>query len=286
MKTIRSSVLLGILALATSYAQVNQPQGGAKPARPAVDPFAEPAAKPAADGEAVALENDASISVRYETFSLDLATAAALQREGLNDATLYSRVVAMVGKKEARQESLTVIRAIGGKRVKSDSVAEIIYATEYEPPELPNTVGVSITPPKSGPDDKTPATVPDTNKLEGAPPLAELPALQTPAMPAAWKTQNTGVTLEVEAAPTPSGAIGLNLLVEHVTHTGNSEYGQGLSKVTMPEFDKQAITGSLAVQPNQATLVGTVNRPPASKVDPESANRVWFAFVTATPVKP
>lgn len=286
MKTIRHSILLGILALATSSAQVNQPQGNAKPARPAVDPFAEPAAKPAANGEAVALENDASIAVRYETFSLDLATAAGLQREGLNDAALYARVVAMIGKKEARQESLTVIRAIGGKRVKSESVAEMIHATEYEPPELPNTIGVSITPPKGGPDDKTPATVPDTHKLEGAPALDELPAFQTPAMPSAWKTQNTGITLEVEATVVPSGAIGLNLIVEHVTHTGNSEFGQGLSKVLMPEFDKQAITGSLAVQPNQAALVGTISRPPASKVDPESANRVWFAFVTATPVKP
>jgi len=286
MKTIRHSVLLGILALATSSAQVYQPQGNAKPARPEVDPFAESSAKPGKDGEPAELGDEATLSVRYVTVSLGRARGGALQSGGRKEAGRHARVVVVIGKKEARQESLTVVRAIGGKRVKSESVAEMIYAAEYEPPELPNTVGVSITPPRSGPDDKTPATVPDSNKLEGAPALDELPPLQTPATPSAWTTRNTGITLEVEATVVPSGAIKVNLLVEQVTHAGNSEHGQGLSKATMPEFENQAITSSVAVQPNQAALVGTINRPPASKVDPESANRVWFAFVTATPVKP
>jgi len=227
-----------------------------------------------------------TISISCETFSLDLATAAALQREGLGDAALYTRLVAMTGKKDARQESLTVIRTIFGTKVKNDSVAEVIYATEFEPPELPNTVGVSIVPPKGGPEDKSPPVVPDAKKLENAPTLTELPALQTPAMPSAWKTRDTGITLEAEATEAVGGAISLNLLIQRVTKTGDSEIGQGLSKCTIPDFDKQSLGCSLVVRPNQAAFAGTFNRPPVSKTDPESANRVWFAFVTANPVKP
>ena len=227
-----------------------------------------------------------TVSVCCETFSLDLTNAAALQREGLGDSALYARLVAMTGKKDARQESLTVIRTVFGNKVKSDSVAEVTHAVEFEPPELPNTVGVSIVPPKSGPDDKSPPAVPDAKKLENAPTLTELPALQTPAMPSAWKTRDTGITLEAEATEAVGDAISLNLMIQRVTKTGDSEIGQGLSKCTMPEFDKQSLGCSLVVRPNQPALAGTLNRPPVSKGDPESANRVWFAFVTANPVKP
>lgn len=227
-----------------------------------------------------------TVSVCCETFSLDLTTAATLQREGLGDAALYTRLVAMVGKKDVRQESLTVIRTIFSNKVKSDSVAEVTHATEFEPPELPNTVGVSIVLPKGGPDDKSPPAVPDAKKLENAPTLADLPALQTPAMPSAWKTRDTGIMLEAEAKPEAGGAIGLNLMIQRVAKTGESEIGQGLSKCTVPDFEKQSLGCSLVVRPNQAAFAGTLNHPPVSKADPESANRVWFAFVTANPVKP
>jgi hypothetical protein len=33
-------------------------------------------------------------------------------------------------------------------------------------------------------------------------------------------------------------------------------------------------------------LLGTMNRPPVSKVDADSDNRIWFAFVTVYSVKP
>lgn len=204
----------------------------------------------------------------------------------MGDSALYARLVAMTAKNEARQESLTVVRANCNKKVTSESVAEVIHATEYEPPELPNTVGVSIVPPKGGPEDKTPPSVPDAGKLADAPAISDLPALQTPAMPSAWATRDTGITFEAEAALADSGEISLNLLIQRVTHTGNSEIGQGLSKCTIPDFEKQSLGCSLVAKPNQAAFAGTLNRPPVSKADPESASRVWFAFVTANPVKP
>jgi hypothetical protein len=289
MKPLIRAILIITLATGTLPAQVYHPGAGnnqAKPQRPEADPFAQSAARHAENQEEEDGPPPPTISVCCETFSLDLTTAATLQREGLGDSALYARLVAMTGKKDARQESLTVIRTVCANKVKSDSVAEVIYATEFEPPELPNTVGVSIVPPKGGPEDKSPPAVPDAGKLENAPALEDLPALQTPAMPSAWATRDTGITLEAEATPTDGGVIGLNLLIQRVTRTGDSEVGQGLSKCTMPDFDRQSLGCSLVVRPGQPAFAGTFNRPPDSKAAPDSANRVWFAFVTVNPVKP
>jgi hypothetical protein len=67
---------------------------------------------------------------------------------------------------------------------------------------------------------------------------------------------------------------------------GVSEHGTGLSKTTFPEFEVQKLIGSATVTPGQPFLLGTINRPPVSKVDADSANRIWFAFVTVDSVKP
>jgi hypothetical protein len=115
---------------------------------PRQDPFADRA--PATDPE-VPPPLPRNLTLRFEDFSLDLATAAELLRTGPADEELYQKLIAMVGKNEARQESMTVIRARSGQRANADSVAEKIFATEYEPPELPNTASACmISPPRCG----------------------------------------------------------------------------------------------------------------------------------------
>ncbi len=263
------SLLIATLALATLHAQETS-----------ADPFREPKV-----GDAAAeTKGPANISVCYETFSLPLAMAAKLQRELTSDADLYTRLIAAVEKQTARQESFTVLRAKSGQKATTESISEQIYPTEFEPPELPNAVGVAIVPPDVK---DVPTPVPDTEKLKKAPDLGSFEGVKTPATPTSFETRNTGVVFECEPTLDMTGKIvDLRLVPDHVALVGRSSSGQGLSTVEMPVFESQRINTAAAILINQPYLLGTINRPPISKVDPDSANRVWFAFVTATLPKP
>ena len=251
---------------------------------PRQDPFADGA--PATDPEAPP-PLPRNLTLRFEDFSLDLATAAELLRTGPADEELYQKLLAMVGKNEARQESMTVIRARSGQRANADSVAEKIFATEHEPPELPNTVGVSISPPKPDGDANAPATVPDTEKLEHTLSAAALGDLRTPAMPAAFETRNSGRVIAVEPVMgEDSTFIDLTCSSELVLLAGTSKHGQGLSLIEMPEYEVQRNATSTTVRNGKPFLLGTMNRPPNSAIDPDAAGRIWLAFVTTTVTSP
>ena len=243
------------------------------------DPFAD--TDPNKKAEAVIPPN---ISICYETFSLPLAMAAKIQREQLTDSELYARLTGAVEKEEARQESFTVLRAKSGQKATTESVSEQIYAMEFEPPEIPNTIGVSIIPAEVK-DDSSP--IPDTSKLKDAAEGDSFEGLKTPAMPTSFQTRNVGNTFEIEPTlSTDNKILDLRLAPAHVALVGQSTNGQGLSKTEMPIFEAQRMTTSASFFIGQPFLLGTVSRPPNSKVDPDSANRVWFAFVTATLAKP
>ncbi|MEO5917634.1 MAG: hypothetical protein ABIS50_25615 [Luteolibacter sp.] len=264
--------LLLITALAATSLHAQE-----KPA----DPYREPK-KDAASVEQSAPYVD--ISICCETFSLPLAVAAKLQRQQLPDSELYKQLLASVEKQTARQESFTVLRGKSGQKSTAESISEQIYPKEYEPAELPNSVGVAMSPPDAK-DQQTP--VPDPSKLQSSPDLSSFNGLQTPATPTAFETRNVGTTLEIE--PTLGEdlkILDLRIVPEIVTEVGRSAYGQGLSTTESPVFESQRINASFTVLINQPFLMGTLNRPPVSKVDPDSANRVWFAFVTATLAKP
>lgn len=223
-----------------------------------------------------------NIEVRYETFSLPLAEAAGLSRETLPDSKLYERLLRMIEGGKARQERFTVIRVLSGQPTATESIAETIYATEYEPANLPNSIGVQLQAPRGK--DTSPG-IPDTNKLDGAPRPEDLGSLRTPATPTAFETRNLGHALEVEAILEPgSMAIELRCAAENVRLVGHSVHGQGLSETRMPEIETQRLSGAATVTPGIPHLLGTVSRPPVSVVDPDSASTTWFAFVTARPV--
>ena len=283
-----SCFLATVLLVSPSLVAQEPPRAVPAARAGAADPFASPdggGTPPAAAIDPAAMRQN--LSARYEVFSLDLFAAAAQQRENPGDAALYLRLIDMVEKKTAIQESMHVIRCVQGRKSMSENTAEMMYAMEYEPPELPNTVGVSIEPPKSPTATDNPATLPDTTKLENAPPLSMFNGIQTPATPTSFQTRNTGITIEMEASVDPdTGKVQLISSFDNVRHVGVTEQGTGLSKITMPEFEVQKLIGSATVTPGKPFLLGTMNRPPVSKVDADSANRIWFAFVTVDSVKP
>ncbi|PQJ27170.1 hypothetical protein, partial [Rubritalea profundi] len=112
---------------------------------------ADPYVKRAADKDLSALKPDfkgpKQISFCFEEFSLPLAMAAKLRREGLTDAEIYQRLIAEVDKGTAIQESFTLIRTRSGEIVTSEAISEVIYPTEFEPAQVPKTLSVATSQP-------------------------------------------------------------------------------------------------------------------------------------------
>ncbi len=248
---------------------------------PSVDPFA-PSTKP--PGNVPEDNTPVNISICYETFSMPLPMAAKLQRENLADPDLYARVAAAAEKNTAKQESFTVLRGRSGQKSVCESVTEQMCPTEWEPAELPNTVGVAIVPPTSN-DQPTPA--PDAAKLKDAPPLSGVEGLKTSATASSFQARKSGLTVEMEPTLSESRKVlDLMFMPSHSSMVGRSAWGQSVSTTEMAVVEEQSSTTAVTMGINRPFLLGTVNRPPDSKVDPDSANRVWFAFVTATLAKP
>ena len=293
MKRVLIPITIAAAVLATTPAATAQDAdpfaGPARPAKPAQanpdDPFGPgtPAPRPSRFVEPPA-ELRSDYSIKYEAFSLDLATAASLMRARPTDVDLYKTVVSMVDNEKATQENLTVIRTKSGQRSKVEALYEYIYPTEWEPAETPNVVGVNISPPTpSG--GKQAAEPPQIDKLEDAPTVDELPLLATPSTATAFETRHLGFTLEVDTVRGENGLIEAVIAPEHANLANLSAWGQGVSTLTQPEIESQRLSTSVVLVPGLPRLLGTMNRPPNSRIDPNAADRVWFSFLTGTPVK-
>jgi hypothetical protein len=242
-----------------------------------VDPFRE---RTPAEKAAQAKNVPTNISISFETFSMPLQQAAQLQRENLADEEFYQRILADLTKDEVKQESLTIVRARSGETANADSIREYIYPTEYEEAEQPNTVGVSIAKKeKDKPDEIDQANL---KALADSRPISEIKGLRTPATPTAFQTRNLGTSVEIQPTLGASGdIIDLRFKPESVLLAGKNEWGQEFSTTETPVFESQKTVTGATILPNRPYLLGTYNRPPNSTIDPDSANRVWFAFVTA-----
>lgn len=242
---------------------------------------ADPFVKSQAGGPAAAAETQASpnISICVEMFSLPLDMAAKLQRERPGDAAFYKQLVASGEEGTVRLEALLMLRAKSNQKATTESISERIYPAEYEPARMPNSVQATI----SG-DQATAAESENAGKVAD---VGSLKNLVAPATPKAFDTRNTGATLEIEPILDKSGRyVDLRMVPEIVTMVGRDRYGEGVSLTEMPNFESQRTNSSYTLALNQPFLIGTLSRPPVSEVDKDSANRVWFAFVTATLAKP
>lgn len=222
------------------------------------------------------------ISICYETFSLPLSDAAALQRENLSDQELYQRMLAGLKEGKVKQDHLSAVLTLSGQLGSSEGISEFIYPTEFEPPKLPNQIGVSLGAPSS---DKTDPSI-DSEQLKdlkNAPSESFLSTVSTPATPTTFDTRNTGFTLEIEATMgQDNNIIDLRARTTHVDLVGLIPWGKEEALTEFPEFESRTLNLGTIITDGQTSFVGTINRPPTSKVDPDSANKVWFAFLTPT----
>ncbi len=266
---MKAAALLFIsLATASAYAQQR-------------DPFVDPARAAEADRPLEHVDPP-NVSACFEAFSLPLGMAAELQRKGMTDPDLYQNLAAAAGKAEVKQEILTVLRGRSGQKAEISSVSEQIYPTEYQPQELPKSLGLSMEPATAG---NEPPPDPET-----APPLVPsgfFRSLIPPALAVSFETRDVGLNIEMDPTLDQTEEIvDLRLHLENVVFAGTSTWGEEEATTEMPTFETQRIPMSATVRVGKPFLLGTFNRPPVSAVDPDSANRVWFGFVTVTLVRP
>ena len=276
MKTIL--ITAALISLVSAPLLPGQGAGGSAP----VDPYAPKGEKPAAPGGG-ADAGPPNLSLCFETYSVPLAEAAKLRREHASDAELYT--LFSEGKaKDGRQETFTIVRTLSGNKAISEAAVSTLCPSSYEPPELPNQVGISI----AGPTPKdSPAPPVEAGKLDQAPTLSQIGGVRTPATPTTWLIQKSGLTVEVDATAAEDGKsvqIVGNMMID--TPAGRQTWGQELSTVEMGVNETQSIQTNAVVSVNQPYLCGTINRSPSSTLDPDSPKRVWFAFVTVTRPKP
>jgi hypothetical protein len=261
MKTSACFLLAGSLAVAALHAAGEQ-----RPGPPGGDPFVrgnDPV-------EAAPPQEPRVMSICFETFSLDIAEAAAMYRKMTTDAKFYEEILERVSKGKAKQESFTVLRARSGEKATTENISEYIYPTEYETALTFNQFSLN-----------TAAEVPSPVPVPPAGDFAAPHKYIAPPRPSSFETRNTGLTLEVE--PTMGGnapIVDLRIAPDIVTLVDRAKWGQGISEAEMPIFESQRTSTASTVKLGLPHLISTLNRPPVSKVDADSASRIWFAFVT------
>ena len=259
------------------------------------DPFAndndkvnvKKAKKPPEDRQGVT-----NLSHCYEVFSLPLAQAAFWQRQKLSDTELYKRMVDGLTNNTVIQENYTIMRLRSGEKSSSNAIVEYIYPTEYAPGKIPNSVGIAFTSPQTMENKANTTTkkaIPSTHaeRLKNAPPLDSLSGIKTFSVPTSFETRHLGDSFEISSAINDSGTlVDLRIYAEHVKFVENTPWGQGQALVEQPEFETQSLKLGITAHVGRPVMLGTLNRTPDSKIDPNSANKVFYAFMTVSVAKP
>lgn len=157
-----------------------------------------------------------------------------------------------------------------GSQAKVEVIRELIYPTEYDPPELPQDFGDLTDVAGAGID------VPPDDPTAAAPPPS-FPV--TPATPTAFQTRNTGVTLQVTPQIGPDGyTIEMDLVPEVVEFEGFINYGSPITtsgqdilgntteivltanRIEMPVFSTRRVTTNVTVYDGSTVAIGGLIR--------------------------
>lgn len=223
--------------------------------------FLTGAAVPTAAGQETKVEEGPlSWDVVCDVFSMPLSEAAKLKRAGKSDAEDYAKLVKGVEAGTVTQEEFLMVRATDGQTMTLEEITQMIYATEYDPPELPNKIGDLA------------------NNIEKA------RELTTPANPTSFETKNVGTGMEVEVVLQDDGAIEVAANLKLVKYLGRKTWGQGVAQAGMPRFTEQGLLSRIKVKEGSASLMGSIS-PPKALQPKEGEKVVWLAFVTVSKSK-
>ena len=177
----------------------------------------------------------------------------------LTDPQFQVVVRALNQKKGVDLLSAPRVTTKSGQRAVIEIVREFRYPTQFEPPQVPQTVG-SVT------------TRSDTGGIIPLGGASSVPV--TPTTPTHFETRNTGVTLEVEPVVGPDGVtIDLNLVPQVVEFEGFINYG---SPILAPSSSfLNTVTGGLISSPQSVLTPNVINQPIFSTRKVTTSVSVW-----------
>jgi general secretion pathway protein D len=163
------------------------------------------------------------------------------------------------------------VTARSGQKATIEIIREFIYPTEYEPPELPNSVGTTSSFGLGG-----------LGGIGGG--GGSFPV--TPATPTAFETRNTGVTLEIEPTIGENDfVISLKFVPEIVEFEGFINYGSPIqspstdalgnpvtaiiteNRIEMPVFSTRRVNTELTIYDGYTVAVGGLMREDVQNVE-------------------
>lgn len=198
-----------------------------------------------------------SWDLTLEVFSMPLSEAAKLGRSNKGDQNAYAQLLKDGKSKKVRLEEFTTLRTTDpGADLSNKELTEMIYATEHDPPEMPNSV----------------------ENLTNRPEVAK--GLVTPSSPTAFDSREVGSILELSLFSPNENEMILNLNLEYVRFLGRNAWGKGPSVAEMPRFSSQHLISEIKLDPEVPVLVGSIS-PPAPLQPEGGEKRVWLAFATA-----
>lgn len=214
---------------------------------------------------------DAFLNNPQRTGSTSSVAPGILSLTGLfTDGQVQMIMRGLNQKKGADVMTAPSIVSRSGETARIEIIREFIYPTEYEPPELPNQVGIGG---GFGNDNNAGNTGGSIFPV-------------TPATPTAFETRNTGVTLEVEPTLGEDGyTIDLRFAPEIVEFEGFINYGSPIqspasdalgnpitvtiteNRIEMPVFSTRRVSTALTIYDGHTVAVGGLMREEVQNVE-------------------
>lgn len=193
----------------------------------------------------------AAVQLQVEVIEMSHEQAVALLRSHAPaaDATsLRDAVQRLVGKGEAHiADTVLGVTDFAGK-VKMHSVQEYFFATEYEPPEVPNKVSLSF------------------GKREEAKWKDALMLLMTPPTPTAVERKNLGIEFEADVNLADSNrSIEVDFQLAHTALTGTKSWQEvkdslgNKYQLTMPLFYINHLASKVKIRDGEQALMGVLS---------------------------
>jgi general secretion pathway protein D len=179
----------------------------------------------------------------------------------LTDPQFQVVVRALNQKKGVDLLSAPRVTTKSGQRAVIEIVREFRYPTQFQPPQIPQTVGAVRT--DSG------GIVGDLIPIGSS---SNVPV--TPTTPTAFETRNTGVTLEVEPVVGPDGVtIDLNLVPQVVEFEGFINYGSPILSPSSSFLD--TVASVIRTTPQNVITPNVINQPIFSMRKVTTSVSVW-----------
>ena len=189
-----------------------------------------------------------------------------------NDSQVQMIMRGLAQKKGTDLMTAPSVTAKSGQKATIEIIREFIYPTEYEPPQIPQTMG-------QGGGSFSLTSGGSTSGGGGSFPV-------TPATPTAFETRNTGVTLEIEPTIGENDyVIDLRFVPEIVEFEGFVNYGSPIqtsstdilgnpvtnvlteNRIEMPVFSTRRVSTQLTIYDGYTVAVGGLMREDVQKVE-------------------